>query len=164
MLEFCFFGNADDLINPYFLYFNINFNKNTEIATFKDNTILVCYMQNKPYREEKKKTKFGKLVENTPYADYAIDNEFIYVNTDFIEKKTKTAKFQFSITFKNNTYGIWTDFKVGKIFISNDYQKNSPFHFVITLEDFTPNTLLIKQLKRYNCWKMVQENYQLRKC
>ena len=109
-------GNADDLINPYFLYFDISISKNTEISTFKDGLILVNYMKNIPYREKKKNSRFGKLVENTPYAQFAIDNEFINNNNDFIEKKTNTAKFQFAITYKNNTYGIWFDFKARKNF------------------------------------------------
>ena len=154
-------GNADDIINPYFLYFNLSITPNTNIATFKNGTILINYVKNEAYREVKRKTRFGELVSGTPFEDYAIDNQFINYNTDFIEKKSKSAKFQFSITYKNITYGVWFDYKLGKIYISYDYQKNSPFQFVITLDDFRPNTMLLKSLKRYNAWKMVQENYQL---
>lgn len=154
-------GNAVSLINPYFLYFDLKIPENSDISTFKNGLILVQHMKNENYRKVKNETRFGQLVAGTPYSQYAIENKFIDDDKNFIEHKTKNSKFQFAITYKNKIFGVWFAMNDGKIFISNDYIKNTPFLFCLTQEDHTPNTLLIKSLKKYNCWKIVQENYQL---
>ena len=43
-------------------------------------------------------------MENTPYFDYAIDNQILGKNSDFIEKKSGSARFVFAIVFRGNTY------------------------------------------------------------
>ena len=57
-------GNAGNIVtNPYFLYFDLSLPFNNDIKTFKNGLILLQYMNNKEYREEKQKTKFGQLVK-----------------------------------------------------------------------------------------------------
>lgn len=51
----------------------------------------------------------------------------------------------------------------GQIFVSNDYDKHSPFVFACTLKDHSPNTLLLSSVKKYNCWKTFIEAYRFRK-
>ena len=56
-------GNAGNIItNPYFLYFDLAIPYNTDIKTYKNGLILVQYMNNQEYREQKKKTDFGRLI------------------------------------------------------------------------------------------------------
>lgn len=55
-------GNPANLYtNPYFVYFNLTLPYNNDIKLFKDNLILLQYMRNTKYREEKKNTKFRKI-------------------------------------------------------------------------------------------------------
>ena len=49
---------ANIYTNPYFLYFELSLPFNNDIKLFKDNLILLQYMKNEEYREEKRKTKF----------------------------------------------------------------------------------------------------------
>lgn len=53
---------ANIYTNPYFVYFDLSLPFNNDIKLFKDNLILLQYMKNEEYREEKRKTRFGKLV------------------------------------------------------------------------------------------------------
>ncbi len=53
---------ANIYTNPYFLYFNLSLPYNNDIKLFKDNLILLQYMKNEEYRQEKRKTKFGRLI------------------------------------------------------------------------------------------------------
>ena len=92
-------ANAVSATNPYFLYFNLHLPFNNDIITFKDGLILVQYMKNEEYRKTKKETKFGKLVSGTSFEKYAIDNQFILDNKNFIMKKLGTAKFNFAFTY-----------------------------------------------------------------
>lgn len=154
-------ANAVTITNPYFLYFDLSLPYNNDIKTFKNGLILVQYMQNNEYREVKKKSRFGQLVEGTDFADYSINNKFIQDNNNFIEKKQGTAKYSFAFIYKSQKFGVWTDFKFGKIYISNDYDKNSPYVFSCSLENHTDNTMFLKTAKRYNAWKRLIENFEL---
>lgn len=155
-------GNAGNILtNPYFLYFDLSVPYNSDIKIYKDGLILVQYMNNKEYRKEKMKTDFGKLVAGTSYENYAIKNQDNHLSSDFIEKKKGTAKFSFGFIYKSNTFGVWIDNVFGKIYVSSDYDKHSPYIFATTLPDHTENTMLIKSAKRYSCWKNFIENYNI---
>lgn len=152
-------GNASSIVNPYFLFFNIDLPYNSDIKLYKNGLILLNYMKNEEYREFKKKTKFGQLVAGTSYEEFAIDNKFSDDNKDFIMKKTPNAKCSFAISYKNNIYGIWLDYSEGKVFISNSY--NTQIIFACSTSDLKPNTMLFSIAKRMNCWKVFITNYKL---
>lgn len=146
-------ANAVTEINPYFLFFDLHLPYNNDIKLYKDGTILLQYMKNEAYREAKKQTRFGKLIANTEYEDYAVNNKFTDNNKCFIEKKTGNSKFIFSFIYKNSTFGIWVDYNNGKMYVSNDYLQNG-LCFATTTDDHSPNTLLYSIAKKYNSWNI----------
>lgn len=152
-------ANAVTITNPYFIYFDISLPYNTDIKTYKDGLILIQYMNNLEYREAKAKTKFGRLTSGTEYSKYANENNFRLDNKNFIEKKTGNSKCSFGIKYKDFTYGVWFDYNEGKIFVSEDI--NTPQIFACTLNDHTPNTMLLSAIKDYNSWKTFIKNYKL---
>lgn len=157
-------GNSGNLItNPYFLYFDLTLPYNSDIKTFKNGLILLQYMKNEEYRIEKSNTRFGKLVQGTPYEQYAIENQDIRLNNrSFIEKKKSTSKFYFAFIYNGHTYGVWEDYHEGKVYVSSDYIKNTPYMFVFSLSDHNENTLLINSFNKYTCWKFFLNNFNLR--
>ena len=152
-------GNAVSTTNPYFLYFDLSLPYNNEIKTFRDGLILVEYLYNLEYMNMKKETKFGKLVEGTEYEAYAIDNKFKDDNKLFIEKKSGNAKCNFSIIYKNYTFGIWYDYIIGKIYVSFDYNKDGLI-FACTNNEQKPNTLMLSLAKEYRFMKTFIKNYK----
>lgn len=152
-------ANAVTITNPYFIYFDISLPYNTDIKTYKDGLILVQYMYNEEYREAKAQTKFGRLTSGTEYSKYANENNFRLDNKNFIEKKTGSSRCSFGIKYKDVTYGVWFDYNAGKIFVSLDV--NSTQIFACTLNDHTPNTMLLSAIKDYNSWKTFIKNYKL---
>ena len=152
-------ANAVTITNPYFIYFDITLPYNTDIKTYKDGLILVQYMYNKEYREAKAQTKFGKLTEGTEYSKYANENNFRLDNKNFIEKKKGSSRCSFGIKYKDVLYGVWFDYNEGKIFVSNDI--NTTQIFACTLNDHTPNNMLLSAIKDYNSWKTFIKNYKL---
>lgn len=153
-------GNAVTVTNPYFIFFNINMPYNTDIKTYKDGLILVQYMNNEEYRKAKHESKLGKLTEGTEYSKYAIDNSFRLDNKNFIEKKSGSSRCSFAFKYKDNVYGVWFDFDIGKIFVSNDYVQGTQF-FACTLDDHSPNTMLLNVAKNYSAFKIFTQNYKL---
>lgn len=155
-------GNAISITNPYFSFFDLSLPYNSEIKTFKDGLIAIQYVKNLKYREVKKSTRFGKLIEGTEYGKYAIDNEFLRDSKTFIRKKTKTCKFYFILIINGNQLGIWCDYQNGYMFISNDYDPNCPVKFALNSDDHDNNTLLIRT-KSSPFFKSLIEHFRLAK-
>ena len=153
-------ANAVSEINPYFLFFDLTLPYNNDIKLFKDGMILLQYMQNSAYREAKSKTKFGRLVADTEYDDYANKNKFIDDNRNFIEHKSGSSKFIFSFIYKGEQLGVWVDYNNGKMYVSRDYIDNG-LCFATTTEDHSPNTMLFSIAKKYNCWNSFIQSFKL---
>lgn len=153
-------GNAVTEFNPYFLFFNITLPYNNDIKTFKEGLILIQYMNNKAYRDEKKKSKFGRLIKGTEYENYAVNNQFRLENNNFISKKSGHSKFSFAMKYKNNIVGIWIDYNNGKMYASFDYDKNGCL-FACTNEDHSPNTMLLSMGKKYRGFKLFIDSYKM---
>lgn len=49
----------------------------------------------------------------------------------------------------------------GRIYVSTDYYKDTPYLFSCTLKDHTPNTMFLNSAKKYRCWKNLIDNFQL---
>ena len=153
-------GNAISSTCPLMSYFDVTLPYNTDIKTFKDGTIAIEYIRNEKYREVKKASRFGKLIEGTKYGKYAIDNEFLTDSKAFIKKKDKNAKFYFILYVNGRTYGIWRDFKNSYIYVSLDIDPNCPVKFAITEDDHNENTIYAKV--RCNFWfKQIINHYRL---
>lgn len=137
-------GNNISLINPYFDYFNVSVPYNSDIKTFKEGLILVNYIKNEAYRKVKKESNFGKLIDGTKYGSYAIDNEALKDNNNFIKKKSPKAKFFFNLVINNHTYGVWMDYTSNQMFISKSINNNHPVTITFNYEDHTENTIMLK--------------------
>ena len=164
-------GNAISITNPYFTFFDLTLPYNTDIKTFKDGLIAVQYVKNLKYREVKKSTRFGKLIDGTEYGKYAIDNEFLRDSKAFIKKKTKGSKFYFILTINGKRYGVWCNYNEGMIYVSNDYDPNCPVIFSINPDDHNENTLLIRcrtspffksLIEHYRIARLCFENQQIK--
>lgn len=137
-------GNNISMINPYFDYFNISLPYNTDIKTFKEGLILINYIKNEAYRKVKKESNFGKLIEGTKYAEYAIDNKALKDNNNFIKKKSPKAKFFFNLILNNHTYGVWIDYNSNNMYISKHYNPDNPTCITFNYNDHSEHTIMLK--------------------
>lgn len=137
-------GNSISLINPYFDYFNISLPYNSDIKTFKEGLILINYIKNEVYREVKRESNFGKLIDGTKYGSYAIDNEFLKDNYNFIKKKSPKSKFFFNLILNGHTYGVWMDYNSNDMYISKHYNNNHPVTITFNYQDHSENTIMLK--------------------
>ena len=156
----CYFlANAISMTNPYFLYFNVKlpFGKTIQCK----NDILIELVQNSEFIENKKKTRFAKIIQNTDYANYSIENTFLRDDYTFVEKKTGKCNFYFALKFNGVIYGVWINYQIGKIYVSYDYDINSINIFAITKDDHEPNTLMLESLRTTRLFKTFLNNYRL---
>lgn len=145
-------SNAVSVVNPYFLYFGIVPNVNKRFNAYEN--LLVEIPDSKDFAIERKKTRFGSLINGTEYGDMSLDNEFVNDNDLFIEKKSKDSKFQFGVVYKGMTMGVWVDVEAGIMFLSNDYDPSSKNLFALTHDDISENAMMMTG------WK---NNYYLKK-
>ena len=145
-------SNAVSVVNPFFLYFNLIPNINKRYNAYE--SIVVEIPDSVDFTEERKKTKFGKLIDGTDYGDFSLGNEFVNDSQVFIEKRSKESKYQFSVVYNGMTIGIWVDTEKGLLYLSNDYDPDSKKVFALSADDLDENVLLM------NNWK---NNYYLGK-
>ena len=105
-------GNAVEGIeySPLFSFFNLTLPYNNDIKLFKENLILVQFMNNEDFRKDRENTLIGKLAKGTLYEQYALKNKILDKNKNFIERKTGSSKFSFAFIYNDETYGVWNDY------------------------------------------------------
>jgi len=133
-------SNAVSVVNPYFIYFDLVPNIEKRYNAYKN--ILVEIPNSVDFSTERRKTRFGSLIDGTEYGDMSLDNEFTNDSDLFIDKRGKESKHVFSIIFKGVTMGVWVDTTQGIMWLSNDYDPSSKYVFAMSTDDLTENSML----------------------
>ena len=139
-----FLANAVALVNPYFVYFNLSPRRGKEFTLSPDGFHCVEIVSAQQYKEYVNSTRFGQMIANTEYYDYAVDNRFFDQHDRFIEKKPENAEYVYAITFDGVTYAVWADYGRGRYYI-NDKVPNGRLPFILTRDDMQPNLLMIEK-------------------
>lgn len=135
-------GNALNVhASPYFAYWDLELpNDGKEFRTYKDGAIVVNYIRNLEYREAKKKSRFGKLIDGTEYGKYAIENQVLRENNSFIEKKPANSVFYGMLVINGNNIGIWNG-RNGYLYLSDKFDPNTKQKFALDYNDHTEQTV-----------------------
>lgn len=137
-------ANSITIVNPYFLFWNIK--PDTRRRFTVQGQVCVELFTDADFIEQKKKTRFGQLVNNTRYGDYAIDNKWLLDKDTFIEEKTARAEFMLGMKYNGIMYGFWVDYSKGLIYANKLYDPSSYSLYCLTRDDHEANLLLIKSL------------------
>lgn len=155
-----FIANAITFTNPYFLYFNLNKPTNKKQITTKED-ILLQFVANKEFIDKKKESRFGRLIANTDYAKYSIDNEFHRDNEDFIIKKSPSKlKYNFTLKAEGQCFGVWIANDDGFLYVSKKYDPSYKIVFTTILENHEPNTMLLKGVSKSILFKSFVEGFK----
>lgn len=155
-----FLGNAVTQTNPYFEYFRLERPYQGEFKKFgatKD--ILVQDVSVPELQKDKHESRFGQLIAGSEYAAYAIDNEWLEDDSDFIKHKTKDCEYRMSIRYNNNWIGVWFDPIEWIYYISNSVDLQYPTKYSATTEDHKPNIMLMKNARNMNSFKHLIDYY-----
>lgn len=146
-------SNSVSVVNPYFLYFDLVPNPDKRYNAYE--SILVEIPESRDFAEERRKTKFGALIDGTDYGDMSLDNKFVNDSSLFIEKRSKESRYQFTVVYNGMFMGIWVDVERGVMYLSNDNDPSSKNVFALTGDDISESATLVK-----NAWK---NNYYMKK-
>lgn len=134
-----FLSNSISSFNPYFIYFKIKAPEPGKFYKTKSLVVEMCDMEE--FKQKKRQTKFGQLIEGTKYSNYAIDNEFYMDDSKFIAGKTEKSRYFCTIVYLNKRIGIWVDYREGKWFCSRHVDNSCRLTYAITTSDHDINTL-----------------------
>lgn len=140
-IRFFLIGNALSFSNPYFHYFGI---KPFREGIYHDSKrgITVQLYNNEKFKEVKEQTKLGRLIKDTEYGDYAIQNVFLLDNDKFIEKRTPGSHLLYNIVWDKHTFGLWVDPHIGRMFVSRKHNP-SETTYTVKAEDHDINMYLL---------------------
>lgn len=153
-----FLANSVSMVNPYTLYFNLSLPYGSTIVRKGD--ILLQLVQDEEFIKERKQTRFGKLIAGTDFEQYAIENKFTQDSKTFIMRKTEKSHYYFTFIYQSTSYGVWLDYSEGKMFVSPDVDPSCRVVYSLTVDDHTPNTLLLGQINRSPYFKTFITEYK----
>lgn len=140
-----FLANSVSIVNPYFVYFKITIRKTDKIRTFKNGYVVVEMLRSKEFQDQASNTRFGKMIEDTPYYDYAIGNEFNDDNANFIIQKPKNAEYIAEFRFDGKPLTIYCDYANGFYFVDmKPTNRTDSQIYVLTRDDLMPNMLMLE--------------------
>lgn len=142
-----FVSNAECLVNPYFLYFNIHIPYNTDICRIKPDVAFEM-VDNPAFREMRRNTRFGKLIEGTEYGAYAIENSFGEERHTDIAKLDKTFSYIFTIIYNNYTVGVHRSDAKQQIILSYKSDKTYPVKIQLSAQNGKLNKMAITARNR----------------
>lgn len=150
-------SNAVTVANPYFLYFKIDLNIGEEFTAYPD--FLVQIPKTAKFTNERQKTRAGRLFRHTPYGSFALDNEFVGDNTDFIGKRTPYAKFMGCVRYNKLVIGFWLDYQAGYIYANSEYDPSAK-PIAINKDDHGESTYMIDNWKNSPILNMIVRAYK----
>lgn len=138
-----FLSNAITFTNPYFLYFNITLENGQTSKLMGDISIEV--VQNDEYIDHAKSTRFGKLVANTEYGSYAMENKFLRDNDVFIQKMGANCTYIATIIVEGQNIGMYRDFNTPLIYLSEKVDSTCMQKLTIETESHNSSTIFARR-------------------
>lgn len=112
-------GNACDIANPYFNAYGVGTEIHHGYTWYSHKTFLLHYVRDSEYARDKASgTVAGRMLAGTDAGRVSIDNEFVTISRDFIEGKSRTARFSFGVVADGRKFGIWADSVQGRYYVT----------------------------------------------
>lgn len=145
-------GNNISFYNPYHIYkaFNVPYQGRNKIW-MNENVLYEHIEGSEELKENKKKSKFLHMIENTDYGKYAIEGEFSEDNKEFIEPRSNKAKLKFNFDVNKKTFGVWWDNSNGLVYIDNKFNPYGTIWYTFDDNAMSSNKTYVKSKEAYLC-------------
>lgn len=117
-----FIGNSTSIVSPYFSYFGVKAPKPGKISASEE--IAIENAKNVAFEQAMYNTRFGKLINNTHYAKYAIENESLLDLTTFVVPRDKKARCL--VRIKTTMKDMWLWIYKCNVWVSLRGDSNAP--------------------------------------
>lgn len=137
-----FLSNAITFTNPYFLFFDLTLEQGQTLKIKGD--ISLELIENKAFTDHMNNTRFGRLIANTEYAKYSIQNQFLRDNDTFIAKMSGPCNYLMTLIVDGTKFGIYMDVGNDLMFVSEKVDATAK-RVTIDADFHDADTLLLKQ-------------------
>lgn len=139
-----FLANSVSITNPYFIEYHVDPNKADKNGILKmfDGFMVIHFIDSEEFKQEVYNTKFGRFIQGTEYADYAVENEFFDNNDSMIGLKPHTAQYMFTLETATGTFSVWYDAKTSMWFSQLD-RPGQEIKFTMVNERMTEDKTLV---------------------
>ena len=139
-----FLANSVSIENPYFIEYEITPDKADENGFVKvgDGFMIVHFIDSDEFENEVYQTKFGRFIQQTDYAEYAVANKFSDNHKHLIGGKPSRAKYFLTLETKSYSMSIWYDAYEGIYYAQKKRPKVEDI-FVLNPEQVTEDKILI---------------------
>lgn len=144
-----FLSNAITMSNPYFIYFDIRFEKGQ--TTYLTEFICCEILQSVKFVEHMEKTKFGQLIKGTDYGNYAMQNKFLLDTDTFIEPLDGACSYICTFIFQGKEVGYYISKACSKWYLSTKVDSTCPRRFALDMDNHTEETVLSAKNNLYVC-------------
>lgn len=158
-----FLANAVTVANPYFQYFNIIPSVGSEFTKFDDMVIQSC-KNSESFNNAVYNSRFGKIIKNTDYGAYSIENNFFLDSDSFIIKRPQNLSYVCSIFISNSNIAFWIDFDSQIVFCDYSVDKSNFWKFCIDPNDQIENVMLLKNLNDFPCTAIISKSLARGSC
>lgn len=153
-------GNACDFGNPYFAAYGVTSDLKFGYRWFRGKTFLLHYVDSGDYGTRKiEGTVAGRMMAGTDEALVAAGNEFTGMSTDFVQPKTKAARFNFGIRYNGTIYGVWSDMREGLYYVTKGAPNNATPIYYLSNDQSQVNYIAAK--KTAKVFQVFAEAYYL---
>lgn len=144
-VQMFFVSNTVSMINPYFSAFP-EIKKSFKINTrrlCREDFVLELYM-NENATKALEESSFGKSIEGTAYASYALNNDFYNDNYAFVEKVDGMKDYIVTLIVNNQKFAVYESLAKGLIYISKSVD-NTHKQIVFDNDEHDVNYLMIQK-------------------
>lgn len=112
-----FLANSVSIMNPYFSRYNVVPNSDNEFLRYAGGDVVFHFPDSKEFSDAVYQTRFGRMIKDTEFADYAVGNEFVDNNDYMVGNKDSRAAYAFTVKAKEGYVSVWHDMMSGRMFI-----------------------------------------------
>lgn len=138
-----FLANAVSIMNPYFIELDIRpdtgFN---DITVMRDGFVAVHFPDSESFRNFALGSRFGRFIDGTGYAEYAIGNQFRDNETNLVLGKPSHADYYCSIDTKFGGFSVWADGRAAEFFVQKKLPRNNNWFTLVPVHVDRDRTLL----------------------
>lgn len=157
-----FIANNASVRNPYFTYFNFYPQKGKRFT--KKGDMLIEMDSATDFKNKVYETRFGKMIEGTTYGNYAVENEFLLDNDEYVEKKPNTAIYQLTLAYDGKYYGLYYDLVRQLMYCTERKTLNGGLAVAVNKSDMTDNAVLSRSQAIKATINTLKELFSLGRC
>lgn len=147
-------------VNPYFIYFNVFPKKGERFTLARNGEFIIDVSTNNDFIKEKKDTRFGKLIANTKYSDYSIENQALRDSDTFINRfPLKQCSPCCVLTYEGNNIMVHLH-KSGIMYFHKKIDWTTT-NFTLDIDSHTQTSYLNGGLLKYPIFSNIVKAFQL---